>query len=219
VGAQRASAIASLPPLDRRGRGRLLVAAGTMLGLVVALYGWLQLVGPLPGDRAVTHWWSTWKPWTQPGDVRNLLSFFDSLATPWVAAATVVAFMAVVAENLGRRWALLVPAAAAVVVLNATLKQVFGPTPLWQGMRHLGLNFPSGHVAYVTAVFGVAAWTAWRCGQRAIAASCVALIVLMGIDRVIARAHLPSDVLAGYLVGGAWLCLVLAVLRPSGDRR
>jgi membrane-associated phospholipid phosphatase len=197
------------------GRLRLLVAAAVMLAAVFALYGWLKLVGPLPGDRAAGEWHDDWKPWRLPGDLFALISFFGALATPWVAAGTVLALAAVVGENLGRRWALLVVAASTVVVLNASLKHLFGPTPLWDELRDSGLNFPSGHVAYATALFGAVAWIAAQHRQRAVAATCIALIVLMGIDRVVSRAHLPSDVIAGYLVGGAWLCLVLAMVQEA----
>jgi membrane-associated phospholipid phosphatase len=44
----------------------------------------------------------------------------------------------------------------------------------------------------------------------------------MGPQRVIARTHLPSDVIAGYLAGLAWLSAVVAVGVPwavRGDRR
>lgn len=186
-----------------------------MLVVVFAIDGWLEWVGPLPGDRAAAD--GGWKPWKYPGDIRSLIGFFDTLATPWIAAGTVLVLLAVVAENLGGRWARLIPAAAAVVILNATLKHIFGPTPLWDAHHDFGLNFPSGHVAYATALFGTVAWIAGHHGQRAIAATSIILIVLMGIDRIVSRSHLPSDVVAGYFVGGAWLCLVLALLDPRRE--
>jgi undecaprenyl-diphosphatase len=111
-------------------------------------------------------------------------------------------------------------AASTVVILNALLKHLFGPTPLWVEYHEFGRNFPSGHVAYATSLFGMVAYVAHQHRQRAIVVTAVTLIVLMGADRVLSRAHLPSDVIAGYLVGGAWLCLVLALLGPDpGGRR
>jgi undecaprenyl-diphosphatase len=184
-----------------------------MLALVFVVYAWLKWIGPLPGDRAAAD--GHWRVWRWPGDVKSLVSFFDALGTPWIAAATILVVAAIVRENVGRRWALTVVAAGGVVVLNAILKHIFGPTPLWEEHRGHGLNFPSGHVAYATAVFGVVASIAARQRQRAIQVTCIALIVLMGIDRVVSRAHLPSDVIAGYLVGGTWLCLILALVAPS----
>jgi membrane-associated phospholipid phosphatase len=211
VGAVRDDQLSVIAGLNRR--QRLLAASAAMLALVFAGYAWLRWVGPLPGDRAVAD--GHWRVWKWPGDVQSLISFFDSLGTPWIAVGTVLAAAAVVGENLGRRWAVVVVAAATVVILNAVLKHVFGPTPLWVEADKGGLNYPSGHVAYATSVFGAVAWIAHRHRQRAIMVTAVALIVLMGVDRVVSHSHLPSDVIAGYLVGGAWLCLVLAVVAPA----
>jgi undecaprenyl-diphosphatase len=206
VGADRHDQLAIIAVLGRR--QRLLAAAAALLALVFAIDAWLRWVGPLPGDRAAAD--GTWKPWRYPGDIRSLVGFFDTLATPWIAAGTVLALALIAAENLGRRAAVTIVAASGVVVLNALLKHLFGPTPLWDAHHDVGLNFPSGHVAYATAVFGAVAWLAAGRRQRAIVATAISLILLMGVDRVVSRAHLPSDVIAGYLVGGAWLCLVLA---------
>jgi len=197
--------------LDRR---RLLLAAAACLAAVFALDGWLHLVGPLPGERAIGRWWTHWDPFGSGGDVASALTFFDALATPWVAAGTVVAVAAIVWENDGRRWATVVVASAGVVVLNALLKHLLGATPLWVELDHGGLNFPSGHMAYATALFGSLALVAWRHGQRALTATPAALIALMAVDRVLAEAHLPSDVIAGFLVGAAWLLAVLALIAP-----
>jgi undecaprenyl-diphosphatase len=60
-------------------------------------------------------------------------------------------------------------------------------------------------------VFGIVAWFAWHHGRRDAALILGGLVVAMGPARVLASAHLPSDVLGGYLLGGAWLLVVLAI--------
>jgi membrane-associated phospholipid phosphatase len=40
----------------------------------------------------------------------------------------------------------------------------------------------------------------------------------MGVLRVTVAAHFPSDVVAGYLLGGAWLLLVLRVSSTTSWR-
>jgi membrane-associated phospholipid phosphatase len=200
-------------------RGRLILAAAALLAFAVALREWLVTVGPLPGDRVAASWFSDGGPrrWLT-GDLGGLVRFFDVLATPYVAAATVLILAAVAWEVAGPRWAALVVAAAGVVVLNAALKHVFGPTPLWTEHHFKGINLPSGHVAYVTALFGLVAWLALDRGRRAAAAACLLLVALIGPARIVAGTHLPSDVLAGYAVGLAWLALVLAVGAPWAAR-
>jgi undecaprenyl-diphosphatase len=109
-----------------------------------------------------------------------------------------------------------VVAASAVVALVAGLKLLIGATSPWTELSgsHAD-NFPSGHVAYATAVFGAIAWLARGRGDRDVATLAVAVVALMGPARISVRAHLLSDVLAGYAVGAAWLLVVVAV---SGRR-
>jgi undecaprenyl-diphosphatase len=204
-------------------RRALLWLAATLLAAVLLLDLWLHVVGPFPGERAVTRWWEHWRPWKDlNGDQWAAVNLFDGLATPYVAVATVAIAAAVVWENLGRRWAVLVVAASGVVVLTASLKHILGATPLWASLDRGGLNYPSGHVAYATSLAGFLALLTWSRGQRAATAALLLVVVLMGPQRVIARTHLPSDVIAGYLAGLAWLSAVVAVGGPwalRGDRR
>lgn len=212
MGAIRGAELAGRIAERRRG---LLLAAAALLALVFVVWAWLRLVGPLPGDRATVRWWVRWDPERSlPPALDGARRLFDAVGTPAVAVVTVLVLAALFDRLLGRRWAALVVVAAAVVVLNATLKQLFGPTPLWVGQHNRGHNFPSGHVAYVTSLFGLLCVVALDRGRRAIAAACGAVIVIMGFERVVGETHLPSDVLAGYAVGGAWLCALLALGLP-----
>jgi undecaprenyl-diphosphatase len=206
--------IAGPPLIDwvLRHRRGLLVAALGLLAFVFALHAWIELVGPLPGDRAVADWFDQGRPTASlTPDVRNVISVFDDLATPYVAAATVLALTAIAWEAVGPRWALLVVASAAVVVLNATLKHLFGPSPVWVEHGFSGVGLPSGHVAYTTALLGFVAWLSLARGRRAPAAIALCVVALMGPARIVAGTHLPSDVVAGYAVGLAWLAGVLAL--------
>jgi undecaprenyl-diphosphatase len=68
----------------------------------------------------------------------------------------------------------------------------------------LSYGFPSGHATAAAAYFGALLYLAeplpplWR---RALRVAAVALIVLVGIARVMLRAHWPSDVLGGFALG------------------
>jgi undecaprenyl-diphosphatase len=138
-----------------------------------------------------------------------------------LAAATpaVVAVMRVV--NGAGDWRLLVPGALVVFavfrqararwwawssamlaapILETAFKQLVGrPRP-----EGTAMGFPSGHATAAAAFFGVVMLLAGTLPPRACAAVralAVAMIVLVGLARVILRAHWPSDVVAGIALG------------------
>jgi undecaprenyl-diphosphatase len=89
-----------------------------------------------------------------------------------------------------------------------------------------GFSFPSGHSATSAALFGVLALVAARelegGARRAVAALGVALIAAVGVSRLMLGAHYPTDVLAGWLTGGALALASMALftwLRRALRRR
>jgi len=70
----------------------------------------------------------------------------------------------------------------------------------------VGSSFPAGHVLNFTAFAGFLCYLAWvRVAPSALRTALVALLVvmiaLMGVARIHAGEHWPSDVLGGYLIG------------------
>lgn len=73
-------------------------------------------------------------------------------------------------------------------------------------------SFPSGHAADSAYVYGTLALIAARASRRDaerryLAAACVALVVAIGVSRVVLGVHWPSDVLAGWAIGAGWALL------------
>ena len=177
----------------------LALAAGV---LVVRAY--LAKVGPLPGDAAIA---SRLPNPRVPPTIVQLADFFGAAAYPLVALLTVAVAAAVVWRVLGGRRAAGVLLAAAVVVVNAALKAAFGPTQMFADALPQSdvVNYPSGHVAYATAVYGYLGFLGLERRRAEAALVALLLIAIMGPARVLTGAHIPSDVLGGYLLGGAWL--------------
>jgi undecaprenyl-diphosphatase len=75
--------------------------------------------------------------------------------------------------------------------------------------------FPSGHALAAVLLYGVLAFLVaravhtWR-ARAAVAAAAVVLIGLVGVSRVYLGVHWPTDVLAAWIFGSAWLALCIS---------
>jgi len=82
-------------------------------------------------------------------------------------------------------------------------------------------SFPSGHSAEAAAVYGVLAILAVSIMSRhrwLPVLGAVLIVLMVGVVRVYLGTHWPSDVLAGYALGGAWLGVVAAVTQCMWPR-
>ena len=155
-----------------------------------------------------------------------LLESFGNLAymVPLTAAA------AVVAARRGR--ALLALSFPAAYVLQRPLVLIGWwvwdrqrPRLIAGGIAAPPLHaFPSGHVALAVAVYGLLACL-WLRASRSFVERVLACVLLAGLllatgwARVRLGAHWPSDVLAGYAIGAAWLLTVVTALRRAEQPR
>jgi len=130
--------------------------------------------------------------------------------------------------EFGAAWAPL--AYASAVVCNIALRVAVGRLrPAVDYIPHLlpevqasfqRFSYPSGHagaaiLAYSSLV--ALAWphTAWRWPMLVIA---LLVIATTGFGRVYMGVHWPTDVLAGYLLGGCWLGIGLALKRQTNSK-
>ncbi|HEY0734318.1 MAG TPA: phosphatase PAP2 family protein [Herpetosiphonaceae bacterium] len=99
------------------------------------------------------------------------------------------------------------------------------PDLVYGGIAAPGFHaFPSGHVAQTIAVYGLLAyfWVAasTRRLERALAIMlCTLLVVIVALSRIRLGAHWPSDVVAGAILGGAWLAVLIVALRRAEAHR
>jgi undecaprenyl-diphosphatase len=108
----------------------------------------------------------------------------------------------------------LIVAVGGVSLINPALKLLFAaprpwafPSPFLQMAS--GYSFPSGHAAGGMALYGALA-ALWP--SRPIHLACAAMILAMGASRCWLGVHWPSDVLAGWIEGLAWLLLASVVV-------
>lgn len=159
-----------------------------------------------------------WVAGQMPGWVEWLARPFT-----WVGGIVGVALLVgIVGPSLvraGRRpdAVLLVVAALGVQVIVVMLKSVYErPRPDAGSPIDLpqSTSFPSGHAATGIAMFGALALIA--AGRARSPAAAAGMLVLgfsigigVGVSRVVLNVHFVSDVLAGFCVGLAWLCVCL----------
>lgn len=79
-------------------------------------------------------------------------------------------------------------------------------------------SFPSGHALNATVVAGVVGYLVWL-HRRTLAAKVLCVVVpvviavVVGLTRVVLAAHWLTDVVAAWLLGAAWLALVITAHR------
>jgi membrane-associated phospholipid phosphatase len=110
----------------------------------------------------------------------------------------------------------------AVTLLGAALSDYFMKASIGR-MRPGGLipstvetsySFPSGHATAAMALYGFVAFMLYRRypkNAKAIMIVATIVIVAVGFSRLYLGVHFPSDVIAGYLLGGLWLVVGIAL--------
>ena len=185
-------------------RGVLVV----MAALFVALAATIVLFGAPPADAAV----------------RNAIL---ALASP-----AVIAVMHVV--NYAGDWKVLLPGTLLLLVVFAGARRqwwlwcaLMAVAPVSEGLlkqlirrarpESPSFAFPSGHATAAAAFFGATMYLAGSLPPRAgkiVRVLALLGIVLVGLARIILRAHWPSDVLAGIALGLA-LASIAAMIATS----
>ncbi|OAQ38106.1 hypothetical protein A5893_14980 [Pedobacter psychrophilus] len=103
--------------------------------------------------------------------------------------------------------------------LNVFLKNVISrPRPLINRIVYANFySFPSGHAMSAIVFYGFISYLClillkklWQ--KVMIVLFCVVMIFAIGISRIYLGVHYPSDILAGYLAGTAWLMFCLVIL-------
>lgn len=159
--------------------------------------------GPPPGDDELE------SAIESGGDNRALRESAEAVAALGdapVALATVLVIALAVWRLAGPRLALVAPLAALMAPLTSLTE---GP---------LGSDSPSGHSAYVAAVFGFLVLLALGARRRFLAALAATPIVAMPLALILIDSHSPIETLAGLMLGGGWLMAVLATV-VAGDLR
>ncbi|MDR6883744.1 phosphatase PAP2 family protein [Bacillus sp. 3255] len=111
--------------------------------------------------------------------------------------------------------------------LNTALKYAFGrerPAGPWL-IEETGFSFPSGHGMVSSLFYGLIGYLFWLAVRERfkaawlIPAATAVLVVCIGLSRIYLGVHYPSDVLAGFAVGGAGFIGCIMTVQRIRDRR
>jgi len=215
------SGISSTPRVQRARIGRLhrtyirygwLACSALLLVVVIALRWLLWQHHTFPGDPWAARVGASHKPHL----IWLITRAYQQVGRPIPAIGEVLVMFAWLWRTGGRRTAQGLLFALLASATCGLIKIICGPTPAWIALHHVGTNFPSGVVTFVTAAGGYLAAVMWRQGRTVAAGVVLVIIAGAGPARVLGGQHLLSDALGGYLLGAAWL--VVAVIYLAGSR-
>jgi undecaprenyl-diphosphatase len=190
------------------------VAVGLITGVVV-MHPFLSLDATVERDIQASNL----------GPLTLTFPFFTWLGGPGGIPMQIVVILLVLLLNR-RAWFLALAALAGGLWYEAIVHLVNRPRPVvGQVLRvteHPGsTSFPSGHIIFIT----ISAAVLMLClGHRYLPrwarpigwAVVAGIVVAVGLDRIYAGTHWPSDVLAGLLIAIAWLTFVVSLRRVTG---
>lgn len=227
----RRTAPSASPPIARGPQRRLLPAPAALLLALSLLAGFvLVLANVLDGDLAHFDAWLV-AALRAAGDGATprgpgwLPVFFVELThlggTVALALATLLVAGLLLFERRPAKAGLVLVAVAGGTTLSSMLKWGLDrprPDLVPHLVEALSPSFPSGHamlstVVYLTLGALLARFEFRRGATRIYVVLCaIGLALLIGASRVYLGVHWPSDVLAGWCLGGAWAiaCLVAA---------
>lgn len=189
-----------------------LAAAGVLTALLILLSIAVNEGRTASQDQDVLEWVVGWDA---PG-LAGLADVINFLASNWSGTAIVAAGIAVIwLLTVGRvAFGLAIVGMVLVVVAfwgDRILAEIVGQSgPLAEGSQ----SFPSGRLFGSTVFFGFLGFLAvyYRLNRVLLIpllGILLALIVAAGFARIFKEAAWPSDVAAGYLLGGVWLLLLI----------
>ncbi|MBI2849468.1 MAG: phosphatase PAP2 family protein [Chloroflexi bacterium] len=208
--------------MQKNTRYKLIVGFLAILASVVSIYA--RFAAQFPGDLYLTlRLQSLDSPF-----LLSLMQWVSFIFGGWRSVLVVIVIGILVWWRAGRLEAILIPVAGLLTLINTILKlAIERPRPSADLVRVLSherdYGFPSGHAFFAILVLGLLAYLVFinmknNRLRTIFLVGLIALILLIGASRVYLGVHWPSDVVGGYLIGGAFLSTLVWLHQAFIDR-
>lgn len=157
----------------------------------------------------------------------KMMEFFTFLGS--TKAVIILSLISLVVMLLNKkRWETLffIIAVSCSAIFNRLLKWIFqrARPEIHPLITETGYSFPSGHSMTAIVFYGMLAYLLMLFFEKSFAKiitllGFAALIITIGVSRIYLGVHYPSDVLAGFSAGGAWLFMCILALRLIVNKR
>jgi membrane-associated phospholipid phosphatase len=208
--------------------GRILITLDAILLALFALLAWWVHVHPvLAIDVAITReFQENQSPWLS--NTMIAVSYIGN-TLPLSIGLILLAAVLFWIVRLYLEAVTVIVVSAVSALLNISIKLLVDrPRPnthLVDVIQHAnGLSFPSGHVMSYVAFwgllfsFGVMLFSGKHWWRIALLVISGLFVVLVGPSRIYLGDHWASDVLAGYIFGGVWLCIALLIYLKLSEK-
>lgn len=204
-------------------------AAGGLLVVALLVWAFALVADEVPENGWMVRLDHTITAFIQARDTEGGERFFVAVSLLGGPVLTAIVTIVTLALAMRRRWlraAVIALGSAMGAGLNSVLKQIFQrgrPEYATEFIPHSSWSFPSGHamnslVAYGIMVYVLLQHTHDSMRRRLIIAGTAILLFLIALSRVYLGVHYLSDVIAGWLAGGAWLVCCLGAYRFARQR-
>lgn len=133
-----------------------------------------------------------------------------------ISIITLIALTFLVKKRLYKQATIVAASVIGATLVNIALKSLFARTrpDLWEQLiTETSYSFPSGHAMLSSVVAVVLIILCWRTRYRSAAlVAGLVFMMLISFSRLYLGVHFPTDVLGGWLMGTAWVLVVVAVV-------